>query len=325
MRTSRDKHKFPVNNRNFFSTHPNLLREFALHRSPKARILFHSAPMWPFSTLRPLNKMKRLPPFSASYHPEKRRKSGLFARWCFPLFFDDHRVQFTCTWSHVIWTRPVSPKKIYAPLSRDRTICSTFTVTTVKQTWRGVQSSLLTSLMKRDQVNQLPTLITSLCPIQWGTFMKRLRPLILKYLEVMAGSSTVPSDSSDFEEKILRLVLQHPTPFWGRFLFRFHVSLRSLTSRAKHGQSLRYKAAVQGPRTPPPFSWRKGASFPPSFPLAKTPVGEELTYLSASPKLFFLRFTSSRPYLAVGFQTSARVGNQLDKMWNVLFWNWHIQ
>lgn len=125
------------------------------------------------------------------------------------------------------------------------------------------------------------------------------------YLEISWSNGRVSYCTQWFKwfwRKILRLVLQHRTPFWGRFLFRFHVSLRSLTSRAKHGQTLRYKAAVQGPRTPPPFSWRKGASFPPSFPLAKTPVGEELTYLSDSPKLFFLRFTSSRPYLAVGFR-----------------------
>ena len=246
--------------------------------------------------------MKRLPPFSASYHPEKRRKSGIFARWCFPLFFDDHRVQFTCTWSHVIWTRPVSPKKIYAPLSRDRTICSTFTVTTVKQTWRGVQSSLLTSLMKRDQVNLLPTLITSLCPIQWGTFMKRQRPLILKYLEVMAGSATVP---------VIPVILKkNPSagapashPFLREVFFPLPCLIKVFDFKGETWpKSSTNKAAVQGPRTPPPFSWRKGASFPPSFPLAKTPVGEELTYLSASPKLFFLRFTSSRPYLAVGFR-----------------------
>lgn len=145
-----------------------------------------------------IKQNEKITAFCRILPPGKKKKKWHFRQ---VMFFDDHRVQFTCTSSHVIWTRPVSPKKIYAPLSRDRTICSTFTVATVKQTWRGVQSSLLTSLMKRDQVNLLPTLITSLCPIQWGTFMKRQRPLILKYLEVMAGSATVPSDSSDFEEK----------------------------------------------------------------------------------------------------------------------------
>lgn len=42
-------------------------------------------------------------------------------------------------------------------------------------------------------------------------------------------------------------------------------------------------------------------------------------------KALFLKVHEFKTIFGCGFQTSARVGNQLDKMWNVLFWNWHIQ